>query len=241
MPDGSSGSWQSEALDEEGRAAFYKAAISQHEASLRAANETHKMAFACCAGGVLIGVFGIASALAIHLKQPLPEPPGYLVLDKQAGRIDGPIGAAEVPKLFSASVIEKALRDYIVACESYIPEIWSRVTYHECMVMSAPKEQKRRAEDIGKGGPHYPPDVFGVNGWAMPTAFPLMTLHDSGQGVFEYEVRYERTEIVSGKETRPRYTAKMVVSFHPELKMEKADRLINQTGTQMISFSTTKD
>jgi type IV secretory pathway component VirB8 len=54
-------------------------------------------------------------------------------------------------------------------------------------------------------------------------------------------VRYVRTEVVNGRETSARYTAEIAFAFHPELKISAADRLINPSGLQVVSFSTVKE
>ena len=139
----------------------------------------------------------------------------------------------------------RALRDFIVACESYIPQTWATLDWHNCMVHSTLDEQKRRDADIGQYGPRYPRTVFGPTGWAMPSAFLAFSkLGEIGtvtNRTYQYQVRYERTEVINGKETRPHYTALVTFAFHPELKESAADRLLNETGFQAISFSTVKD
>jgi VirB8 protein len=58
---------------------------------------------------------------------------------------------------------------------------------------------------------------------------------------FHYQVRYERVEVINGKETRPHWTAQVYFQFHPELRATPNDRLINPYGLQVVSFSTTPD
>ena len=79
----------------------------------------------------------------------------------------------------------------------------------------------------------------------MPTAF-LAFVKEGEIGTetnktYRYQIRYERTEVLNGKEKRPHYTANLSFQFHPELKETDADRLLNETGFQAISFSTVKD
>jgi type IV secretory pathway component VirB8 len=57
----------------------------------------------------------------------------------------------------------------------------------------------------------------------------------------EQKRRYERTEVVDGKETRSRYTAQVYFERHPELAMSPQDRRLNTDGFVATSFSTTKD
>ena len=34
------------------------------------------------------------------------------------------------------------LRDFVTACESYVPETFLKVDWHNCMIMAVPEEQK---------------------------------------------------------------------------------------------------
>ena len=81
----------------------------------------------------------------------------------------------------------------------------------------------------------------------MPTDFPMgafVLLGSSGtppNEVFHYSVRYERTEVIAGIEQHARYTADVVFTFRPDLKISGADALANPARMQVESFSTIKD
>lgn len=234
--------WENQTLTDESREAFYRATLDLQASQRATVKSRGRLAMAFGFGGMGVGFLAVVALLDVFHRTPVPPPPGYIFVDREMGSFSDAVPAKDVPKSYPATVIEKALRDYIVACESYVPETWARSDFHTCMIMSSPAEQKRRQEDIGKAGTRYPPDVFGKGGWAFPTAFPKITRgNDTGSEAVEYEVRYERTEILNNRESRPRWTAHMVVTFHPELKMTPADRLLNPAGLQTISFSTTKD
>jgi len=234
-----------ETLTDESLAAFYKSALERREGTAKDAAATRRMGLIFGCGGLAIAAMAVSAATAVYLKTPVPPPPGYILVDRMTGRIDPPIAARDVAPYFSEAVRQKALHDFISACESYVPETWSKLDWHACMVMATPAEQKRREEDIGRGGPRYPPAVFKTGGWAMPTAFQAFTLLGAtGAGsnqTWHYQIRYERTEVVDNRETRPRWTADLYVQFHPELPISAADRLINGSGLQVASFSTTRD
>jgi len=237
--------WVADSLTDESAAAFYNAALARRESATKDADAVRRMGLIFGAGCLAIAALTSASALVVYVKTPVPPPPGYILVDRSTGAIDPPVAARDVAPLFTEAVRERALHDFINACEGYIPETWTKLDYHACMVMATPAEQKRREEDIGRNGPRYPPTAFGQGGWAMPSAFPAFTLlgvTGSGTGqTWHYQVRYERTEVTNNRETRPRWTADVVVSFHPELRISAADRLLNPYGTQVVSFSTTKD
>jgi hypothetical protein len=242
-------SWTTETLTDDSRAAFYQAALAHHTSAANDARTVRQTGLIAGAAGMFCAVVAMMACAAVYLKTPVPPPPGYIVLDRETGVIDPPVTAQEVPRYFPEATRRGALRDFIVACEGYIPETWAKVDYHTCMVMATPAEQKRRAEDIGSKGPRFPPTVFGQGGWAMPngsaatpmTFTRLGSAGPPGSELYHYQVRYERTELIAGKETHPRYTADVVAGFHPELKISDADRLLNKTGLQVFSFSTTRD
>lgn len=241
MPYEGTSAWPAEELSDASRDAFYKAALARREGAEQDAKAVRSLGLIVGAGGVIVGLLGIAACLVVYLKTPVPPPPGYIMVDRSTGWVDQPVTAKDAPKLFPEAVRERAMRDFIIACESYVPETWAKLDFHACMIQATPDEQKRRAQDIGRNGTHYPPAVFGPTGWAMPTDFlSFVKLGETGQ-TFSYQVRYQRTEVMNGRETRARYTAELSFQFHPELKISNADRLINPSGLQVISFSTVKD
>jgi VirB8 protein len=237
--------WPAEALTDTSHEALFKASLARYESAERDADTIRRNSRLSLAGGLALGLMGMGYGLVVQIRAPVQEPPQYILVHDTLGTIDRPLGAVDVPRVFGETVRERALRDFIVACESYVPETWQRLDFHACMILATPAEQKRRDADIGRLGPHYPPSVFGVAGWAMPTKFlAFVKLGEVGTApsqTFHYQVRYERTEIESGRETRPHYTADVTFSFRPELKISADDRLLNPAGTQVISFSTTKD
>jgi type IV secretory pathway component VirB8 len=244
MPD-TLASWMTTELADDSRKAFYEAAVARRAAAEEASAAVRNQGLMFGLGGLFVGAVGIAAALVVYVKTPVPPPPGYILMDSSTGWIDQPIPAKDVPPAYPETIRQRAMRDFVVACESYVPQTWDKIDYHACMVQATPTEQKRREADIGPAGPRYPRAVFGANGWAMPTAFLSFTkIGEMGtvtDKTFEYEVRYERTEVVNGRQTHPHYTARMTFQFHPELKISTADRLINPSGLQTITFSTVRD
>lgn len=238
--------WTSDALAEDGAQAFFKAAADRQASAERSAATTNRLGFIVGVAGALIGLFGSAAALTTYIKTPVAEPPRYVgIIDNETGIVHHPVSVTDAPRLFGESVRQRAMRDFIVACESYIPQTWAKVDYHTCMVMATSDEQKRRERDIGRNGPHYPVTTFGPTGWAMPTEFlAFVKFGEVGtepNQTFHYSVRYERTEVINGIETHPRYSADIAFAFHPELKISAADALVNSSGFQTVSFSTVKD
>ena len=237
--------WDAETLTEDGQAAFYKAALDRQESAGKDADAVRRLGLIFGAVGLAAGLLGMGAGVMVYIKTPVQPPPGYIFVDRSTGAFDHAVAAKDAPAQFPETIRQRALHDFVVACEGYIPETWVKVDFHACMIMATPAEQKRRDADIGRLGMRYPPTVFGVGGWAMPTAFEaFVKLGETGapaDHTYHYQVRYERTEVVAGKETRPRYTADIVFGFHPELRIMPADRLVNPSGLQVVSFSTTRD
>jgi hypothetical protein len=241
--------WAAEDLTDDSREAFY-AAARQHQAAAERADRSNSRLWQIvgCAG-VVIGLIGMGAAFdAIH-HAPMQQPPGYVVMDKTTGWISQPMTALDAPQAFSEIIRERAIRGFLYACQSYIPETWWTQDYHACMLMATPAEQKRLAAEIGTSdAPDYPPTLF-PRGYANIASGPQFEIHDQNLGstgnppnvTWSYEVRYTRTEVVNGQEAQVPYTARIALQFHPELKMSRSDREINPAGVQVVSFSTVKD
>jgi VirB8 protein len=238
-------SWISTDLADESRKLFYEAAIARQSEIEKSAKAVRLHGLIFGSGCLVVAAVAIASAAGVYFKTPVPNPMGYALIDTTSGAIVRPVPAQDAPNLFTESVRLRGIRDFIVACESYVPQTWATLDWHSCMIHSTPDEQKRRDADIGQFGARYPRTVFGPTGWAMPTQFlAFVKLGEVGTATnrtYQYQVRYERTEVVNGRESHPHYTANVTFQFHPELKETDADRLLNETGYQATSFSTVKD
>ena len=237
--------WISGEPSDESRKLIYEAALAKQAEIEKCAKAVRFHGLIFGSGGLFVAAIAIASAASVYHKTPVPTPMGYALIDATSGAIVRPVPTQDAPSLFTESVRHRAMRDFIVACESYVPQTWATLDWHNCMIHATPDEQKRRDADIGQFGPRYPRTVFGPAGWAMPTAFlAFVKLGESGtvsNKTYQYQVRYERTEVVNGKESRPHYTALVTFAFHPELKESDADRLLNESGFQAVSFSTVRD
>jgi len=238
-------SWRSEPLSDESAAAFFQASLDRWKAADKAARDgkRDRNLYGACMGAM--GLIGMTCGLTAYIKTPAAGPPDWIVMHDQTGVADRPIAAADAPRLFNEATRQRALREFITRCTSYVSDTWARFDFHACMIMATPEQQKRFANDIGPGARDYPPTVFGANGWARASKFTAFALQDTTgtdpNKLFHYEVRYERTEVAAGKETRARYTAHVYFSFHPDLPMSDADRSLNLEGFQATSFSTTAD
>ena len=224
-------------LDEEAREVFFRAAVARLNSIEADAKAIRKLGIRFGAAGLLAAIITSTAAAAVFLTKPQPPPPGFVLVDRQSGVIGPATAAPDAPKLFGEMTNQRALHDFIMRCTGFVPETW-RLDFHACMVMASPEQQQRLAVALSPGGPDYPPDLFGKSGWAMPTRFLAFVRHETGSGsTLHYQVRYERTEVANGRETRPHYTADVQFQWHPERPMAAEDRLLNPGGFQCVSFS----
>jgi hypothetical protein len=236
MPDHN---WPAEPFSEEGKRAFYKASLARYESTERDARAIRAQGVIWSAGGALVGLLGTGAAFMTYQKTPVPPPMEFVLVHDSTGIVERGVPAKDAPKLFTVATREREMRDFLKACEGYIPQTFARLDYHACMIRAAPDEQKRRAGEIGKGGTRYPPDQ-GFD-WAMPIEFPRFVFQGQEGDSYKYQIRYKRMEAKGAQEAKVAWTANIVFSFHPGAKMDPADRQQNETGFQAESFSTTRD
>jgi type IV secretory pathway component VirB8 len=245
-PEGLS-AWPSEPLTDDSREAFYTAVKDRQQSALADAERVRRLGTIYGASGLAAAVVMAIGALTVYIKTPVPPPPGYILVDKTEGLITQPVSAQQAPTIFPEIVRERALRDFVTACETYVPETFLKVEWHNCMIMATPDEQKIIAADIGPKGPRDPTVLFGGPGKPQAVVDKFTEFRKLGEAgvnpnqTYHYQVRYQRVEVANGKETHPHYTAHIYFQFHPELRASMNDRIINPYGLQVVSFSTTPD
>lgn len=228
-------------LDEQAREVFYRAAVVRQDSIEANAEAVRRLGIWFGGAGLVTAIVASTAAAMVFLSKPQPPPPGFVLVDRQSGIIGSATAAPDAPKLFGEMSNRRALRDFIARCTGFVPETW-RFEFHGCMVMASPDEQQRLAAALSPGGPDYPPELFGKGGWAMPTRFLAFVQRETGaHETLHYQVRYERTEVANGRETRPHYTADDQFQWHPERPMAAEDRLLNPGGFQCVSFSSVRD
>jgi hypothetical protein len=239
--------WVSDTLSDTGQQAFFEAAKERQAATERDRRARNTLGLWVGLGGIGSGLLALSISWNTVAKLPPVQPQKYVLIDKASGAVIPAADAKDAPLLYPESTRRAELHALIVACESYVPQSWAKIDYHLCMIRLTPAEQKRRALDIGTDGPRYPAKTFGPTGYAMPTDFPLGgfvllgTVGTPPNEVYHYTVRYERTEVVNAVEQHVRYTADVVFTFRPDLKINAADALANPGRMQVESFSTIKD
>lgn len=239
--------WVSDSLSDSGQQEFFQAAKERQAATERNNRDVSRLGFFVGIGGIVGGLMALTAALVVVSKMPPTQPQKYVLIDKSSGAITPAVDAKDAPLLYPEAIRRAEIRALIMACEGYVPQTWAKIDFHACMIRLTPAEQKRRDLDIGVNGTRYPPHVFSGNGWAMPTDFPLGafvllgTIGTAPNEAFHYSVRYERTEVIASVEQHVRYTADLVFTFRPDLKINGPDALANPARMQVESFSTIKD
>lgn len=239
--------WSSEPLTDDSRDAFYEAVLTRQQGVLTDAAAVRRVGLLYGTAGLTVGVLGVLAALTVYVKTPVPPLPGYILVNSTDGTITQPVSAVRAPAIFPEVTKEVALRAFVTACESYVPETFLLIDWHACMIMATPDEQKIIASDIGPKGQRDPAAIFTGPGKPQATITKFTEFRKTGEAgvppnqTYHYQVRYERLEVINGKERRPHYTAQVYFQFHPELRETQNDRLLNPYGLQVVSFSTTPD
>lgn len=189
--------------------------------------------------GAAVGVLGLltAATVAIYAK-PVRL---YNEIDDSSGVVRESVGATDAPDHFNERVVKHYLAEYVTLRERFVWALDSE-TDHRVKLMSAPAEQVRYAADRSKESPAA---KYGMSGYARVLRFPAFTFRGKGKDrVAEYDVQFVKSEILASNPTTPtetRMTARVIFSFHPEINMNAQDRLDNEAGLFVLSYSATAD
>ncbi len=113
--------WAAETLTDDSRTAFYQAALAHRVGAANDARAVRQLGLIVGGAGMFCAMLAVAAAAGVYLKTPVPPPPNYIVVDRTTGVIDPPVTAKDVPRYFSEAVRQRAMRDFIVACEIIRP------------------------------------------------------------------------------------------------------------------------
>ena len=234
--------WQAEPLTSEMREQHYAAAQSFAGELAQTGRAYRRTGYVVGIGGAAIGVLGMACA-ALAFLQPVP-PQHYIEVDSSTGWTGETVGPQDAPKLFNDRVIESALRSYIEDREAFVPET-DDLAFHRVAIKSTPDEQTRYAL---KHDPRRSPDtapfaVYGRSGFSRVDNFHMTKRGvDKKTHTFDYVVHFFKTEAKQGQVSIPKpWTAEMQFQFHPELPMSQPDRLLNETGLQVVAYTSYQD
>jgi type IV secretory pathway component VirB8 len=189
--------------------------------------------------GAAIGVLGILAATTVSIyARPVVR---YTEIDDASGVIRASYGAEDAPDHFNDRVIKHYLAEYVGLRQRFVwaldPEIAHRVK-----IMSAPAEQVRYEADRSKDSPGA---RYGMNGYARVTKFVAFTQRAKGKDkTYEYDVQFTEGEVLAanpGAAIETHMTARVIFQFHPEITMNDQDRLQNESGMMVISYSATAD
>jgi type IV secretory pathway component VirB8 len=218
--------------------------LSAHEARVAANRATQAWAWRIAGGGMLMGLIGVAAvALAVIISKPDVR---YDVIDPQSGIIHPSFGAKDAPNQFSERVIDHYLAEYISNRETWVRQL-DPLVFHTVAIMSATDEQKRYAAERLKDNPQ---EKYGQDGYSRivrfldPSAGGFHRITKGKDGTFEYDVQFLKGEVLAadpGKPVETWETARIVFQLHPQLAMSEPDRLQNEAGLYVLSYSVRSD
>jgi type IV secretory pathway component VirB8 len=165
----------------------------------------------------------------------------YTEIDDASGVIRASYGAKDAPDHFNERVVRRYLTDYVELRERFIwaldPE-----TDHRVKLMSSPDEQRAYQAQRAKDDPA---TKYGMSGYGRVLKFGVFTPRAKGRDkTYEYDVQFTKGEVLASNPTAPvetKMTARVVFSFHPEISMNDQDRLHNEAGLVVMSYSSSKD
>jgi len=234
--------WQAEPLTPEMREQHYAASESFAGELAQTGRAYRRTGYVVGIAGSAIGVLGLVCA-AWMFTRPVP-PQHYIEVDSSTGWTGETVGPQDAPKLFNDRVTESALRSYIEDREAFVPET-DDLAFHRVAIKSTPDEQTRYA---AKHDPRRSPDtapfvVYGRSGFSRVDNFHMTKRGmDPKTRTFDYVVHFFKTDAKQGQVSIPKpWTAEMQFQFHPELSMSQPDRLLNETGLQVVSYTSYPD
>jgi hypothetical protein len=234
--------WQAEPLTPEMREQHYAAAQSFAGELEKTGRAYRRNGFWSGIAGATIGVLGIASATWMFF-QPVP-PQRYIEVDSSTGWIGETAGPQDAPKLFGDRVTESALRSYIEDREAFVPET-DDLAFHRVAIKSVPEEQARYAarHDPRRSPETAPFAIYGRSGFSRVDNFHLTKRGmDPKTRTYDYVVHFFKQAAIQGQVGLPKaWTAEMQFQFHPELAMSQPDRLLNETGLQVVAYTSYPD
>ena len=214
-----------------------------------AKNAKHQQALELVATNVLLGRHAIIAGWSVgavgallaavsmacwYMLLPLKTTEYVLqLIDRTTGVISKPVGLEDAPKLFPQSTDEHYLWQYLLACESWVPEN-DRQNDHICKIMSSPDRQARYQE--WRDSPASPMNTLGRDGH-IDIDHLYFYPRKKEQSTLNYLVVFNRTAWrgTSRLETQT-WTADFAFQYHPELPMLPDDRKINAPGMVVISY-----
>lgn len=162
------------------------------------------------------------------------------VADKTTGIIAKPISVEDAPKHFGQAIEEHYVRQYLLARTRWTPET-DQEDDHLAKIMSSADEQARI--NYERQNPNSDVIAIGNAGHVQienDHYFPQFVDKDSDTR--RYMIRFTRTVWRgNNKESSEPWTANVDFQFHPERKMNPADRRDNTPGFVAITFSAKSD
>jgi type IV secretion system protein VirB8 len=226
------------------RETVFREVIAVHQAEMAFNRERSRAGWWVGGIGAAIGLLGVGAA-TISFAYNKPEV-RYDVIDYTTGAIRESFGARDAPSHFSERVIRHYLAAYIGLRERYVWQLDPQ-TFHLVTLMSSPAEQKRYAEERQNDSPA---SKYGHDGYARvirfvdPASGGFRLVSKGADHTYEYDVQFLKGEVLATDPNRPVetwVTARIIFQFHPEITMNQQDRLDNEAGLYVISYSVRSD
>jgi len=233
--------WRVEPLTPEMREQHFADSRSFAGEIERIGRSNRRLGFVVGCSGMAIGVLGMVCA-AWMFTRPIP-PQRYIEVDSSTGWVGETIGPQDAPKLFNDRVVESALRSYVEDREAFVPET-DDLAFHRVAIKSLPDEQARYAlaHDPRRSPATAPFVVYGRGGFARVDNFHMTKRGmDPKTKTYDYVVHFFKADAKGGQLAVRPWTAEMQFQFHPELPMNQPDRLLNETGLQVVAYSAYPD
>lgn len=190
------------------------------------------------AAGALIGVAGLACATVVFVIKE-DRAPAFIAYDPVKHVTLETVSAANAAsKLFGNEQAAHDLRFYLEAREMWAFDT-ADIAFHRVMIMSTQDEQAKFATDWSFKNPRSPRARYGRNTTVRVDNLRFASGATSPNGTRQWFVRYARSEITNGSPAPPQeFLATVSFAWHPELPMaDEADRAINQSGFQVITYT----
>lgn len=227
--------WQAVPLTEECKAEHFSKSLTYHAETQKMCRSARRAGWMVGAVGTAVGATGLVYAAVAIPKTH--ERLAFVLVDRTTGYVGPPVSEADAPKLFGEAVAKHYVREYVEARESYVWQT-DELAFHKVTVMSAPDEQIRYAAAHSQANPLSPLKVYGRNGFVSVGNFHIERYGTGKEETLVYIAKFDRIVVAGGQQApAQQWFAEIQFEWRPTLPMRQQDRLINEAGFQVVSYS----
>jgi len=164
----------------------------------------------------------------------------FYAVDRSTGIIAEPVSIKDAPTLFSEVTDHHYLKEYILACEQWVP-VMDAQNWRKCQLMSSVDQQARYS--VWRAKATSPPKALGKTGYVQIENFRYHPQAiDQKTNSRHYVVQFDRSVWRgSEKDKTQTWSADIVFQWWPSLPMRPIDRDANPGGFQVLSYSASSD